>query len=318
MIAYIVHPNFRYNSFSQTLFRRLGSDWVPKNTFLLAPLFVVYRFEQYNLEDIVKIASPDVTHALSSFAHSYWLTNILLVKSSKTFDSVIVTVESLNCKFPALYFLLLYIPVFFTLTLVIYSFVSLVISRLLPFTFIRAFNQLYKTTVSILSNFEFTFFLFSSLSLYILVVLLSADDIFEQVSDLLLSNYVILFTLLIVYLTVLYSVHILTFIALSAYSKCSLVIITRQFKNDILDLASLLMRFYVLLFRLNVYDLLEDLFDGYYIFLGDFGDEYLLDGTLVPTAFLDGFSLSTGEENCDFEDTNPNLWFDIFKLYYFV
>ena len=243
---------------------------------------------------------------------------MLLTNSVTTFDSVVATIDSLNSKFPSLYFLLLAIPALFTLVLVIYSFITSVISKLLPFTFIRAFNQLYKTTVGILSNFEFTFFLFSSLTLYILIVLLSADDIFGQISELLLSNYVILFTLLIIFLAVLYSVHILTFIALSSYSKYSIVLITRQFKNDVLDLASLLLRFYVLLFRLNVYDLLEDLFDGYYIFLGDFGDEYLLDGTLVPTTLLDGFSLVNNDENCDFEDTNPSLWFDIFKLYYFI
>jgi len=139
------------------------------------------------------------------------------------------------------------------------------------------------------------------------MLLLSSDDISEQVSELMTSYYVILFNYLILSLVLLYSVHVFTFLALSSYSKRSLLVVVRQFKNDILDLISLILRFYVLLFRLNVYDLLEDLFDGYYIFLGDFGDEYLLDSALISVNSFEGFSLGNTDENFDFEDTNSGV-----------
>lgn len=243
---------------------------------------------------------------------------ILKTKSLQVFDTIVLTIDSLNIKFPSIYFAVLYIPSFFMFCIMLYPLLLTVIKRLLPFVFIRAFTQLYKTTVANLSNFEFTFFLLSSLTLYILMLLISSDDIFEQVSELFLSNYFLLFSSLIIFLFFLYSVHVLAFIALSSYSRRSLIMVARQFKNDVLDLISLLLRFYVLLFRLNVYDLLEDLFDGYYIFLGDFGDEYLLNTTLLPIASLDGFNLGTNDEISDFEDTNSSLWFDIFSLYYFL
>ena len=38
---------------------------------------------------------------------------------------------------------------------------------------------------------------------------------------------------------------------------------------------ALVLRCYILLFRLNVYDLLDDFFDSYYIFVGDFDDTEL-------------------------------------------
>jgi len=150
------------------------------------------------------------------------------------------------------------------------------------------------------------------------MLLLASDDISEQVSELINTYYLMIFTYLIISLIMLYSVHVFTFLALSAYSKRSLLVVLRQFKNDILDLLSLILRFYILLFRLNVYDLLEDLFDGYYIFLGDFGDEYLLDNSLFAINAFEGFSANNGDENFDFEDTNSSLWFDIFKVYYYV
>jgi len=150
------------------------------------------------------------------------------------------------------------------------------------------------------------------------MLLLVSDDISEQVYELVSSYYLIIFTYLILALVLTYSVHIFAFLSLATYSKRSLLVVVRQFKNDIMDLLSLIMRFYVLLFRLNVYDLLEDLFDGYYIFLGDFGDEYLLDMSLISVNSFDGFTQNNTEENFDFEDTNSNLWLDLFKLYYFV
>ena len=119
-------------------------------------------------------------------------------------------------------------------------------------------------------------------------------------------------------LALLYSIHIFTFLALSVYSKRSVLVVILQFKNDILDLLSLILRFYVLLFRLNVYDLLEDLFDGYYIFLGDFGDEYLLDNAPFAINSFEGFSLGNLDENFTFEDTDSTIWSDIFKAYYFL
>ncbi len=39
---------------------------------------------------------------------------------------------------------------------------------------------------------------------------------------------------------------------------------------------TLMLRFGILLFRLNVYDTLDDLYDSYYVYVGDFDDdEYL-------------------------------------------
>ena len=63
-----------------------------------------------------------------------------------------------------------------------------------------------------------------------------------------------------------------------------------QFKSDFLNTFSVVIRFYALFFRVNVYDFIEDVLDTYYIFIGDFDDdEYLnelflsLHGTLLFT-----------------------------------
>ena len=88
--------------------------------------------------------------------------------------------------------------------------------------------------------------------------------------------------------------------------------------KDFLNTLGLLLRFYILLFRINVYDMLDDFFDSYYIFVGDFDeDEYLSElffathGTLLflPENGFDGSFI--GEDESDFSR-------DLFYIYFVI
>ena len=48
-----------------------------------------------------------------------------------------------------------------------------------------------------------------------------------------------------------------------------------------LSVVALSVRFYILLFRINVYDMLDDCFDSYYIFIGDFAENTYTEEALV-------------------------------------
>ena len=308
----------QWTALTQTLFSRLATDWVPQNNLYLYPIIFVYQYEQHSADDIIQAVAPDLIKAVSQQVHSYWVTRTLSTYPVMLFDAIIAHIEVSFLKSSGFIMLITSVPMWCGVIFYFFVLVLLPLWKSLPFTLVRTFNQLYKTSVGLASNFEFIFFVVASLGLYTLMLLLASDDISEQVSELINTYYLMIFTYLIISLIMLYSVHVFTFLALSAYSKRSLLVVLRQFKNDILDLLSLILRFYILLFRLNVYDLLEDLFDGYYIFLGDFGDEYLLDNSLFAINAFEGFSANNGDENFDFEDTNSSLWFDIFKVYYYV
>jgi hypothetical protein len=260
--------------------------------------------------------APEIVDAMSQHVNAYWVTRTLCFHATAAFNTLVFYTEPYFLKASGFLILVLSLPSLLFFTAIIFSLVLTQLNKLLPLPVVRAYTYLYKTSVSMASNFEFIFFFATSLSLYLLMLLLMSDDISEQVYELINSYYLIIFTYLILVLVLVYSIHIFAFLSLTTYSKRSLLVIVRQFKNDIMDLLSLIMRFYVLLFRLNVYDLLEDLFDGYYIFLGDFGDEYLLDTLLIPVNSLEGFTLNNTEENFDFEDTNSGLNLDIFRVYY--
>ena len=317
LILFTTKPNLNYTTFPQVLFTRLATDWVPQNNLYLYPLCFIYQYQQHNLEDIIPFLAPDLINALSQNLYSFWVSRTLLTYGIASFDTLIAHIDAHYLASPGFIFFLTILPNLLIFTAIFFSLVLTSLNRLLPFAVIRAYKQLYKTSVNMSSNFEFIFFIISSLLLYILMLLLVSDDTSEQVYELVSSYYLIIFTYLILALVLSYSLHIFAFLSLATYSKRSLLLVFRQFKNDIMDLLSLVMRFYVLLFRLNVYDLLEDLFDGYYIFLGDFGDEYLLDSSLVLINSFDGFTQNNIEDNFDFEDTNSSIGLDLFRLYYF-
>ena len=102
------------------------------------------------------------------------------------------------------------------------------------------------------------------------------DDDQEEIIEFVDTCFFYFFVIMVSYLGYKYSIHYFAFLDASETKGRSISFVTKQFFKDFLNTFSLLLRFYILLFRLNVYDTLDDFFDSYYIFVGDFDDdEYL-------------------------------------------
>ena len=78
---------------------------------------------------------------------------------------------------------------------------------------------------------------------------------------------------IIVYLLFKYSIHYFSFLENSVSEGYTVAFITKQMVRDISNTFALLLRFFVLLFRLNIYDGLDDFLDSYYIFFCDFDED---------------------------------------------
>jgi hypothetical protein len=144
------------------------------------------------------------------------------------------------------------------------------------------------------------------------------DDDQEEVIEFIDTQFFLFFTLIILYLMFKYSTHYFSFLESSINDGRSAVFLTKQFFRDILNTLSLMLRFYVLLFRINVYDMLDDVLDSYYIFVGDFDDDeyfnelfYSIHGTL--------FFTNDNQDDRSFllEDEN-NFSNDLFYSYFVV
>ena len=78
---------------------------------------------------------------------------------------------------------------------------------------------------------------------------------------------------LIFYLICKHSQHFFVFLEASSNTGKSVSFVVRQFFRDFMSTFALFLRFFILLIRLNVYDNLDDFYDSYYIFVGDFDDD---------------------------------------------
>jgi hypothetical protein len=76
------------------------------------------------------------------------------------------------------------------------------------------------------------------------------------------------FNILIIYLLYKYSQHYFAFLEASVTEGKTVAFITKQFFRDFINTFALFLRFFILLFRLNVYDTLDDFYDSYYIYIG--------------------------------------------------
>merc|ERR1711988_1739583 len=119
------------------------------------------------------------------------------------------------------------------------------------------------------------------------MAIMAFDDDKEELIEYMDTAYFYFFSFLIIYFFYKHSVHYFSFLEASATGSRSTMFLATQFKGDFLALFSMILRFYSLLLRLNVYDILDDCLDFYYIFIGDFDDDeyfqelyFSLQGTL--------------------------------------
>ena len=122
------------------------------------------------------------------------------------------------------------------------------------------------------------------------MVILTFDDDQEEAIEFLDTSIFYFFSIVFIYFIYKHSIHYFAFLANSEGGGRTSKFVALQFKSDFLNTFSVVIRFYALFFRVNVYDFIEDVLDTYYIFIGDFDDdEYLnelflsLHGTLLFT-----------------------------------
>ena len=144
------------------------------------------------------------------------------------------------------------------------------------------------------------------------------DDDQEEVIEFVDTSFFYFFSLIILYLFFKHSVHYFAFLEASVSEGRSVAFVSKQFFNDFLGTLSLLLRFYILLFRMNVYDSIEDVLDSYYIFVGDFDDdEYFseLFLTIHSTLF---FTLDNADDRSFLLEDEHDFSNDFFHLYFII
>ena len=113
-----------------------------------------------------------------------------------------------------------------------------------------------------------------------------------------------------------YSQHYFAFLEASVAEGRSVLYISKQFFRDFINTFALLLRFFILLFRLNVYDTLDDCYDSYYIFVGDYDDEEYLNELFFSMYSFIFFDIDNNDDrNFTLEDEN-DFYLDLFYVYF--
>ena len=79
---------------------------------------------------------------------------------------------------------------------------------------------------------------------------------------------------------------------------------------------ALFLRFFILLFRLNVYDTLDDFYDSYYIFLGDFDEDEYFGELFFSINSLFFYDIDVNDDRIYSLEEEHDFFFDLFYIYF--
>lgn len=143
------------------------------------------------------------------------------------------------------------------------------------------------------------------------------DDDQEEMIELVDSLYVYFFIIITVYFVFRNSIHYLSFMEASISEKRSNGFIS-QWRADVANIVSVTFRFYMLIIRVNIYDVVEDVLDTYYVFVGDFDDdEYIneLFFSLHGTLF---FTMDNHDDRSFMYEDESDFSYDLYYMYYIL
>jgi hypothetical protein len=143
------------------------------------------------------------------------------------------------------------------------------------------------------------------------------DDDQEEVIEFIDTFFFNFLTIIIFFMLYRYSIHYFSFLEASI-SEGSAVKYVIQAGKDTINAGSIVLRFYLLALRINIYDLLDDVMDSYYCLLIDFDDDEYFSELLLS---VHGTLFFTNDNHDDrsflLEDENGFMG-DLFYLYFLI
>jgi len=300
----------------QTLYSSVMNDLILETSTLSLPTMNLLQTEYQESFSTLMLLAPELSTMISDYALSYYTNSVINFLPSAVFDSY---TNNMNYYFSegVLHFMMFWLYAWF----IVYFFatsLSLKWSTPAGSHFMRFYYYFFSISRETRIQFEavmqsMLFFLF-----YWGMTLLTFDDDQDEIIEFVDSSFFYMFTIVVLYLIYKHSIHYFAFLEASVSEGRSVNFVTVQFVKDFLATFSLMLRFYILLFRMNVYDTLEDFFDSYYIFIGDFDDDEYLNELFLS---IHGTILFTFDNHDDrsflFEDEN-DFSADLFYSYYVI
>jgi hypothetical protein len=321
--AILIYTNSKASTI-QTLYTSFMNDLIIQTNTCFLPLSPLLQSEYQEVFSTTLIIAPELSIMFNDYLTSYFLASSFNNTPAAVFDSYI---NNLN-YYPSegiIHFMLFFLYAWF-LVYFFTSTISLKWSTPLGVYFLRFYYYFYSISRETRIQLEAVFQTFVFFLLYWIVVLMTFDDDQEEIIEFIDSSFFYFFSILVSYLCYKYSIHYFAFLDASENKSRSVSFISQQFMKDALNSFALFLRFYILLFRVNVYDILDDFFDSFYIFVGDFDDDEYLNELFLSIHGTILFTLDNQDDRSflleDENDFSNDLFYTYFvvwgKLFFFI
>ena len=282
------------------------------NKFLPAQFLFYTDYQDYIV--ILLHYSPELILILTDYLNTYWIKTAFSYVPAVVFDLFSDSANLAISEFVEYFILFFFFVLIMVLILNVFNLTK--ISNAADSYFSRITGYLYSTSKESRVQFEAILLTFFFFFLYWTMMIATFDDDREELIETFDVAFFYFFCFIIGYLLFKYSQHYFAFLEASVAEGRSVSYVTKQFVRDFINSFALLLRFFILLFRLNVYDTLDDFYDSYYIFIGDFDDdEYLseLFFSIYSTMFYD---YDVNDDRIYSLEEENDFFFDLFYLYF--
>jgi len=143
------------------------------------------------------------------------------------------------------------------------------------------------------------------------------DDDQEELMEFFIGTSFYFFLGVFVYFLYKYSIHFLPFLEASQGGERLLKLLTQFFKDGA-NFFALVLRFIVLMIRLNMYDFLDDALDSYYIFLCDFDDDEYYSDLFFSIFTIMFFDTDNNDDRSFFFEEELDFSNDLFSIYFIL
>ena len=245
----------------------------------------------------------------------HWLSSAMLTAPALVFDSYQDVTSASNAEFTE--YMVAFLP------FISYVFLLLTITRITTLFNVndsyvtRAYLYLYSISNEVRFQLEASLQVFFFVFMYTSMMIATFDDSQEELLEFFntMCYYFFLFTM--IYYLYKYSFHYFSFLeAAKGDSKSTLAF--SQFLFDALNIIAFVLRFLVLMIRLNIYDSVDDVLDSYYIFMADFDEEEYFSDSFFSLFTVMSFDIDVNDDRSfQFED-EVDFSADLFAVYFLI
>lgn len=282
------------------------------NKFL--PLQFLFYTDYQDFLIILLYYSPELILALTDYIDIYWINSMLYSTPSAVFDLFNDSLNSSISEFVE-YFILFFFFIWF-IVIFVNIFQLLKWNNPVEIYMTRIYYYNYSMSRENRVQFEAMLIVFFLFFFYWTSMIATFDDDQEEVIEMFDVGFFYFFCLIILYLIFKYSIHYFAFLEASASEGRSLSFISKQFFKDFMNTFALLLRFFILLFRLNVYDTLDDCYDSYYIFLADFDEDEYFSELFFSINSLLFYDFDVNDDRIYSLEEEHDLFLDLFYIYF--